>query len=179
MRSHNSIANNLSGKTVLITGASSGIGRSTALEFARSSPQDLKLIVTARRVGRLHELATEIKNETGDGVKVFVMELDVSRPEEIEAMFGEQGLPDEFRDVDVLVNNAGFMSGVEQAPDIPTHVIQDVWATNVQGVINMTQAVMKIFKRRPDGGKGDVVMLGSIAGREAYVGGSVRGLSDR
>ena len=73
----------------------------------------------------------------------------------------------------------GFMSGVEQAPDIPTQVIQDVWATNVQGVINMTQAVMKIFKRRPDGGKGDVVMLGSIAGREAYVGGSVRGLSDR
>ena len=71
------------------------------------------------------------------------------------------------------------MSGVEQAPDIPTQVIQDVWATNVQGVINMTQAVMKIFKRRPDGGKGDVVMLGSIAGREAYVGGSVRGLSDR
>lgn len=71
------------------------------------------------------------------------------------------------------------MSGVEQAPDIPTYVIQDVWATNVQGVINMTQAVMKIFKRRPDGGKGDVVMLGSIAGREAYVGGSVRGLSDR
>ena len=71
------------------------------------------------------------------------------------------------------------MSGVEQAPDIPTQVIQDVWATNVQGVINMTQAVMRIFKRRPDGGKGDVVMLGSIAGREAYVGGSVRGLSDR
>jgi len=71
------------------------------------------------------------------------------------------------------------MSGVEQAHDIPTNVIKDVWATNVQGVINMTQAVMKIFKRRPDGGKGDVVMLGSIAGREAYVGGSVRGLSDR
>ena len=71
------------------------------------------------------------------------------------------------------------MSGVEQAPDIPTQVIQDVWATNVQGVINMTQAVMRIFKRRPDGGKGDIVMLGSIAGREAYVGGSVRGLSDR
>ena len=106
MRSHNSIANNLSGKTVLIKDIHSGIGRSTALEFARSSPDNLKLIVTARRVGRLHELATEIKNETGDGVKVFVMELDVSRPEEIEAMFGEQGLPDEFRDVDVLVNNA-------------------------------------------------------------------------
>ena len=66
------------------------------------------------------------------------------------------------------------MSGVEQAPDIPERVIQDVWATNVTGVINMTQAVLKIFKMRPDGGKGDIVMLGSIAGREAYIGGSVR-----
>jgi 3-hydroxy acid dehydrogenase/malonic semialdehyde reductase len=71
------------------------------------------------------------------------------------------------------------MSGVEQAPDIPVHVIQDVWATNVTGVINMTQAVLSKSKKRPDGGKGDIVMLGSIAGREAYVGGSVRGLSAR
>ncbi|KAG9193648.1 3-hydroxy acid dehydrogenase / malonic semialdehyde reductase [Alternaria panax] len=88
-------------------------------------------------------------------------------------MFEEQGLPDEFRDVDILVNNAGFMSGVEQAPNIPVQVIQDVWATNVTGVVNMTQAVLESFKRRPDGGKGDIVMLGSIVGREASVGGSI------
>jgi 3-hydroxy acid dehydrogenase/malonic semialdehyde reductase len=69
------------------------------------------------------------------------------------------------------------MSGVEQAPDIPSQVIHDVWATNVTGVINMTQAALKIFKKRPDDGKGDIIMLGSIAGREAYVGGSVRGNS--
>jgi 3-hydroxy acid dehydrogenase/malonic semialdehyde reductase len=106
MLPHKPIANNLFGKTVLITGASSGIGRSTALEFARSSPQSLNLIVTARRVDRLYELAAQIKGEVGDGVKVCVKELDVSRPEEIEAMFGEQGLPDGFRDVDVLINNA-------------------------------------------------------------------------
>jgi 3-hydroxy acid dehydrogenase/malonic semialdehyde reductase len=106
MLPHNSIANNLHGKTVLITGASSGIGRSTALEFARASPQSLKLVVTARRVDRLHALAAQIKNEVGDGVKVCVKQLDVSTPEEIEAMFGDQGLPDEFCDVDVLVNNA-------------------------------------------------------------------------
>jgi 3-hydroxy acid dehydrogenase/malonic semialdehyde reductase len=66
------------------------------------------------------------------------------------------------------------MSGVEQAPDIPEHVIHDVWATNVTGVINMTQKVLEIFKKRSNGGKGDIIMLGSIAGREAYVGGSVR-----
>lgn len=65
------------------------------------------------------------------------------------------------------------MSGVEQPPDIPQQVIKDVWATNVTGVINMTQAILPIFRSRPDGGKGDIIMLGSIAGREPYVGGTV------
>jgi 3-hydroxy acid dehydrogenase/malonic semialdehyde reductase len=106
MSSNKSAASRLYGKTILITGASSGIGRSTAIEFARTSPHNLKLIVTARRVDRLHELAAQIKNEVGDGVKVLVKKLDVSRPEEIESMFGDQGLPNEFREVDVLVNNA-------------------------------------------------------------------------
>jgi 3-hydroxy acid dehydrogenase/malonic semialdehyde reductase len=73
-----------------------------------------------------------------------------------------------------LMLGRGFMSGVEQAPDIPHDVLNDVWATNVTGVINMTQAILPIFKRRPDGGRGDVIFLGSIAGREPYVGGSVR-----
>ncbi|KAF1997018.1 NAD(P)-binding protein [Amniculicola lignicola CBS 123094] len=62
------------------------------------------------------------------------------------------------------------MLGVDQAPDIPPQVIEDVWKTNVMGVISMTQAILPIFKRR---GKGDVIMLGSIAGREPYVGGSI------
>jgi NADP-dependent 3-hydroxy acid dehydrogenase YdfG len=69
------------------------------------------------------------------------------------------------------------MSGVEQAPDIPNDVIRAVWATNVTGVINMTQAVLPIFQKRPDGGKGDVVFLGSVAGRDPYVGGAVSTIS--
>jgi len=68
---------------------------------------------------------------------------------------------------------SGFMSGTEQPPDIPPEVIRDVWATNVTGVINMTQTILPIFKQRPDGGKGDIIFLGSIAGREPYVGGTV------
>ena len=71
------------------------------------------------------------------------------------------------------------MSGVERAPDIPEDVIRDVWATNVTGTINMTQTLLKVFKARPDGGKGDIIMLGSIAGREPYVGGSVSEGMDR
>jgi 3-hydroxy acid dehydrogenase/malonic semialdehyde reductase len=98
------MSRNLAGKTVLITGASAGIGRSTALEFARSSPKDLKLILTARRVERLEDLKKEIVDECGAGVKVHIVKLDVSNPEEIDRFVGE--LPEGFRSVDVLVNNA-------------------------------------------------------------------------
>ena len=69
------------------------------------------------------------------------------------------------------------MSGIEQPPSIPLDVIRDVWATNVTGVINMTQAILPLFKGRPDGGKGDIIFLGSIAGREPYVGGTVSHMS--
>lgn len=99
-----SMAKTLAGKTVLITGASAGIGRSTAFEFARTSPQDLKLIITARRVDRLHEISKEIQEEVGEGVQVCVKQLDVSRPEEVERLVEQ--LPEEFRDIDILVNNA-------------------------------------------------------------------------
>lgn len=95
----------LAGKTILITGASSGIGRSTALEFARTSPEDLKLIITARRIEALHELAAEINRECGEGVKVLSVKLDVSDKEEVRRLFAG-GLPGEFAEVDVLVNNA-------------------------------------------------------------------------
>ena len=94
----------LDGKTIVITGASSGIGKSTAIEFARTSPKNLKLILTARRIDTLKEVAEEIKKEVGDGVKVLPFKLDVSKPEEVRGFIGS--LPAEFRDIDVLVNNA-------------------------------------------------------------------------
>lgn len=99
-----SMARNLSGKTVLITGASSGIGRSTAFEFARTCVSHLKLILTARRIGRLHELASEIAREVGSGVEVHVVRLDISKSDEIASFVGK--LPADFRDIDILVNNA-------------------------------------------------------------------------
>lgn len=161
----------LHGKTVLITGASSGIGRSCAFEFARTSPQSIKLILTARRVDRLHDISKQITSEVGDGVQMHVVKLDVSKPDEVSRFWA--ALPDNFREVDILVNNAGFMSGYERAPEIPNQVIEDVWATNVTGLIQMTQEFLKIAKKRPEGGRGDLIMLGSIAGREAYPGGSI------
>ncbi|KAK3688448.1 hypothetical protein B0T22DRAFT_498564 [Podospora appendiculata] len=169
-------AKRLEGKTIVITGASSGIGRSTALEFARTAPDHgLKLVLTARRIDVLREVAAEIRKEVGDGVQVLPVQLDVSKPDEVRAFV--PGLPEAFRDVNVLVNNACVLrrglTDFAQAPSIAEEDINIMFQTNVTGLINMTQAVLPIFKARPDGGAGDIINIGSIAGREPYAGGSI------
>lgn len=65
------------------------------------------------------------------------------------------------------------MKGVAKAPDIAAEDINVQFATNVTGLINMTQAILPIFKKRSEGGRGDVINIGSIAGREPYAGGSI------
>ncbi|RAL14061.1 oxidoreductase, short chain dehydrogenase/reductase family [Aspergillus homomorphus CBS 101889] len=165
------MAKRLEGKTIVVTGASSGIGRSTAKEFARTAPKDLKLIVTARRIDSLKQLAQEIKEEVGEGVKVLPVQLDVSNPEEIRNFV--PSLPAGFQEIDVLVNNAGLVKGVAKAPEIDTQDIDVMFSTNVTGLINMTQAILPIFQKRSDGGRGDIINIGSIAGRESYPGGSI------
>lgn len=181
----------LEGKTIVITGASSGIGRSTALEFARTSPKKLKLILTARRIDALTELAAEINKEVGEGVEVLPFKLNVSNPKEVENFV--QALPESFRDIDVLVNNAwvpvpiiamrcavlttftlsGLAKGVAKAPEINPNDVDIMFATNVTGLINMTQAILPIFLKRSEGGRGDIINIGSVAGREPYVAGSI------
>lgn len=102
-RMSSSQAKRLAGKTILVTGASSGIGKSTALEFARTQPDDLKLVLTARREDALQEVKKEIEG-LAKGVKVHVVKLDVSNVNEINQFVGN--LPAEFKEIDVLVNNA-------------------------------------------------------------------------
>ncbi|MCJ1312250.1 hypothetical protein MMC25_005924 [Agyrium rufum] len=161
----------LEGKTIVITGASSGIGRSTAFEFARTSPKNLKLVLTARRIDTLKQVAADIQKEVGQGVQILPVQLDVSDPDAVRGFVGS--LPEEFRDINCLVNNAGLVKGNAQAPDIREEDMNIMWATNVTGLINMTQAIMPIYKKRPDGGAGDIINIGSIAGREPYVGGGI------
>ncbi|KAL8718799.1 MAG: hypothetical protein Q9225_004109 [Loekoesia sp. 1 TL-2023] len=165
------MARRLEGKTILITGASSGIGRSTALEFAMTAPRNLKLILTARRISSLNALADEIEKKVGSGVQVLPLRLDVSKPDEVRGFVGS--LPPEFKEIDVLVNNAGLVKGVAKAPDILEEDTETMISTNVTGLINMTQAVLPIFKMRDQGGRGDIINIGSVAGREGYPGGSV------
>lgn len=164
----------LAGRTVLVTGASSGIGRSVAYEFARTSPENLKIILTARRIQALEEVAENINKEFGDGVKVLTVRLDISKPEEVINFFAN--LPKQFQDIDILVNNAGLVKGVDKAPDIRAEDMDITFATNVTGLIHMTQGVLSIFKNRNggiEGARGDIIMIGSIAGREGYPGGSI------
>ncbi|KAK3174381.1 hypothetical protein OEA41_001625 [Lepraria neglecta] len=165
------MAKRLEGKTVVVTGASSGIGKSTAMEFARTSPKSLKLILTARRIDTLKQVAEQIKKEVGSGVQVLPVKLDISKPSEVKGFVNS--LPAEFKEIDVLVNNAGLVKGTAKAPDILEEDIEVMMATNVTGLINMTQAIMPIFKKREDGGRGDIINIGSIAGREGYPGGSI------
>ncbi|KAL8672659.1 MAG: hypothetical protein Q9168_002900 [Polycauliona sp. 1 TL-2023] len=182
------IAKRLEGKTIVVTGASSGIGKSTALEFARTSPNNLKLILTARRLESLKALAEEIRNEVGPAVQVLPLKLDVSKPDEVRGFVA--ALPPDFQNIDVLVNNAGLVKGVAKAPDILEEDAETMISTNLTGLINMTQvggpkqnparrslivneAVLQIFKKRDGGGRGDIINIGSIAGREGYPGGSI------
>ncbi|KAI9713552.1 MAG: hypothetical protein M1820_000934 [Bogoriella megaspora] len=161
----------LEGKTVLITGASSGIGRSTAFEFARTSPKNLKIVLTARRVETLQQIVEDIKKEVGEGVQVLPVKMDISNPEEVRGFIDR--LPEEYREIDILINNAGLVKGTAQSPNIAEDDINIVLATNVTGLINMTQEVMKVYKKRPNGGQGDIINIGSIAGRQGYPGGSI------
>jgi 3-hydroxy acid dehydrogenase/malonic semialdehyde reductase len=167
----NAVAKRLEGKTILITGASSGIGKSTAQEFARTAPKNLKLILTARRIDSLKQLAADINKEVGEGVQVLPVQLDVSKPDEVAQLV--QNLPKEFQQIDVLVNNAGLVRGVDKAGDIKTEDLDVMFATNVTGLINVTQAVLPQMKARGESGAGDIINVGSIAGREPYPGGSI------
>lgn len=155
----------LEGKTVLITGASSGIGRSTAFEFARTAPNsDLKLILTARRFDALQQIAADITKETNGNVRVHAVQLDVGDPDAIRGFVAS--LPTEFRDIHILVNNAGLVRGVAKAPEIAEEDMEIMFRTNVSGLINMTQAILPIFQARgSEGGDGDIINIGSIAGR--------------
>ncbi|KAK6495379.1 hypothetical protein TWF481_003402 [Arthrobotrys musiformis] len=162
------VAKRLSGKTILITGASSGIGRATALEFVKTAP-DVRLILTARRQEQLEELKSEIGAVSG-AAEVLVRKLDVSDPADIKKFWAE--LPkEEWKDrLDVLVNNAGLVKGLEHVGDIAEEDVNIMYNTNVTGLINMTQAVIPLFKARD---AGTVINIGSIAGREPYPGGSI------
>jgi len=150
-------------KTVLITGASAGIGEACAKIFAKSGAN---LILTARREDRLKELAFSLENEYS--ITALAVGLDVRNSQLVDEMIW--GLPKEMQDIDLLVNNAGLVIGVEKAHETPESDIDTMFDTNVKGILNLIRAVVPSMLIRD---MGQVINISSIAGHEAYPGGSI------
>ncbi|KIM27513.1 hypothetical protein M408DRAFT_329963 [Serendipita vermifera MAFF 305830] len=163
-------AKRLEGKTVLVTGASAGIGEATALLFAKAGAN---VIITARRQDALSRVLESLKHAHGQsglqvGGKFAAVQMDVSKREDVQSLWTK--VPQELREVDILVNNAGFVKGVEKVGEIADEDIDAMIATNVVGLISVTQLLVKDFKSR---GAGHIINIGSVAGREPYAGGNV------
>ena len=150
-------------KTIFITGASSGFGEATARKF---SSEGHRLILLARRREKLIDLAHQLGGEN----KCHLISADVRDKEEVENALS--GLPEEFRSIDVLVNNAGLALGLGPAEDASLKDWEIMVDTNIKGVIYLTKAVLPGMIRR---GHGQIINIGSVAGSWPYPGGNVYG----
>ncbi|KIP09141.1 hypothetical protein PHLGIDRAFT_29241 [Phlebiopsis gigantea 11061_1 CR5-6] len=160
----------LLGKTVLITGASAGIGAATAILFAKAGSN---VILCARRADQLKSVAdacAAAHKEAGvqAGGKFAAVTLDVADKQQVATLFDR--VPADLREVDVLVNNAGFVLGVDKIGEISDADYEAMFQVNVFGLISVTQLLVPRFKAK---NAGHVINLGSVAGREAYVGGGI------
>lgn len=147
----------------LITGATSGIGKSTAIEFAKHG---YDLIITGRRAERLTELKAELtKNFT---VKILDLCFDVR--DEKQVALAINSITPEFKKIDVLVNNAGLAAGLSTIQDGKISHWEQMIDTNVKGLLYVTKHVSKILIENK---KGHIINIGSIAGKEVYANGNV------
>lgn len=154
----------LNNKTVLITGASSGIGEACAKSFAALGA---KLILTARRAEKLDSLATILKDNYQ--VEVLPLSLDLRSKEEVLAAI--ESLPAHFSSIDILVNNAGLALGNEPIHEGSCDDWDQVMDTNVKGLLYITRACLPQMVAR---NTGHIINIGSISGTEiAYPGGAV------
>lgn len=149
-------------KTVLITGATSGIGLACAQKFAANGD---RLILTGRNAQRLEEICKELTNK---GTEVLTLVFDVrDRQKATECI---ENLPAAWKDIDVLVNNAGLALGLE--PEYEGHY--DDWDTmidtNIKGLLTMTRLVVPGMVKRD---RGHIINIGSVAGDAAYANGNV------
>ena len=149
-------------KIVLITGATSGIGLACARKFATNGD---RLILTGRKPQFLEEIRSEL---TAKGTEVLTLVFDVRDREQATKCI--EGLPAEWKDIDVLVNNAGLALGLE--PEYEGHY--DDWDimvdTNIKGLLTMTRLVVPGMVERD---RGHIINIGSVAGDAAYANGNV------
>ena len=153
----------LRGKTVLITGASSGIGKATALAFAQ---QGARILICSRRLDPLEELARELIASGADSAYAFT--LDVSDRVAVERTLST--LPKEWIEIDIVVNNAGLSRGLTKVYEQDPEDWQEMIDTNVLGLLHVTRAIVPGMIER---GVGHVINLGSTAGHMTYANGTV------
>lgn len=144
----------LQGRTALVTGASAGIGAATARALAGAGA---RVLLAARRADRLEALAAELPD-------AVALPLDVRDAEAVAAALAP------YPEVDLVLANAGKALGVATLQDGDPADWSDVLDTNVKGVLHVVRAVLAPMIQR---GAGDLVLLGSVAGRQVYPGGNV------
>ncbi len=153
----------LKNKIVFITGASSGIGKSTAYAFAKNGSN---VIITARRKNLIDEIADDIKKKYS--VKVLPIQLDVRNKNEVISTI--KSLPNEWKNIDILINNAGLAKGLNKFYEDDPNNWDEMIDTNVKGLLFVTHAILPGMIER---GFGHIINIGSIAGHEAYPKGAV------
>ncbi len=150
-------------KIICITGASSGIGKATAEVFAR---EKCRLILTARRREKLNLWAEQLIQKFG--IEVLPLYFDVRNEQECAEAIGT--LPDNWRNIDVLVNNAGLALGLDYIHEGNTSHWDTMIDTNIKGLLYMTRLISQIMVER---GKGHIINVCSTAGKEVYPKGNV------
>ncbi len=149
-------------KTVLITGATSGIGLACAQKFAANGD---RLILTGRNGKRLAEIQKEL---TDQGAEVITLVFDVrDRKKATDCL---NGLPKEWQDIDVLINNAGLALGLEPEYEGNPDDWETMIDTNIKGLLTMTRLIVPGMVSR---NRGHIINIGSVAGDAAYAGGNV------
>jgi len=154
-------------KTVFVTGATSGFGRATARRFAKAG---WRVVASGRRRERLDALAQELQGEAGE---IHVMTLDVRDSEAVKKAV--QNLPEGFRAITCLVNNAGLALAPEPAQKVDLADWHTMIDTNVTGLVNVTHALLPTLIETGRGAS--IINLGSVAGQWPYPGGHVYGAS--
>ncbi|MEZ5047825.1 MAG: SDR family NAD(P)-dependent oxidoreductase [Chitinophagaceae bacterium] len=151
-------------KTILITGATSGIGKSTAYTFAKNG---YNLILTGRRLERLQALEKEINSLYS--VQVLTLCFDVRN--EIDTQKALQTIDlSVFKSIDILVNNAGLASGSNTIDNGNMEDWNKMIDTNIKGLLHVSKEIIPIFKQQ---GYGHIINIGSTAGKDAYLNGNV------
>lgn len=147
----------------MITGASAGIGEACATEFARNG---YNLLLTARRLERLEVLAETLMSEYK--VDVRILGMDVRSKQSVVESF--ESLDEEWKHIDVLINNAGLSQGLDPLDQGDTDDWDRMIDTNIKGLLYVSRTVIPRMKERK---AGHVINIGSIAGKEVYPNGNV------